>query len=304
MIQGNQPTAGRDVSIRRDKDILSGVLFIPKKANSIKLPCMIVCHGAFEYKEKFLSLCDHLCAHDICAIAIDMPGHGESSGQRFHVDIDHWVYAIQATIEFLSGENGIDADRIGIFGFSSGGTAAIEAAIIEPRLKLLITLDATVRNYLSFKDTIIFKAINSMGKLKKFIFGTDLRLDLTHLLQTVKAAHDPFVNDSIISDPKLKAAYASFPFPGAAPCAFVDTIERVNRLNIPTLIMHGKQDQVDPPQTAQLFFDRLTCAKELKLIDHSGHCGHLDGQKNRIMEMTASWVIKNLSSHEVISNHG
>jgi uncharacterized protein len=292
------------MSIRSGQDTLAGVLFSPSRSQKGGYPCMIVCHGAFESKENFFAFCDTLSRNLICAAVIDMPGHGESSGKKFHINIDHWVYAIRSTIDFVSSEPEIDPARIGIFGFSSGGTAAIEATLVDPRIKILITLDATIRNYLNLKDTLIFKSINAIGKVKKKFTGSDLRLDLTHLLKTVSAAYDPVVNEKIISDSKIRAAYASFPFPGAAQTAFVDTIQRVNHIKIPTLIMHGREDKVDSPQTAQLFFERLNCIKELKLIDQSGHCGYLDSQKDQIMELTVNWTKTHLFFHKAVSNAG
>ncbi len=295
MNPANKPAAAREVTIQCGETTLAGALFIPEMKGFQRLPCMIVCHGAFEYKENFFHFCDCLCANNICAVTIDMPGHGQSSGEKFHVHIDHWVDAIQSTTDFLADEKAIDPARIGIFGFSSGGTAAIEAAIADPRIKILVTLDATIRNYLNFKDTVIFKTLNMVGKIKRMLTGSDLRLNLTHLLKTISAAYDASVNETIVSNPKLRAAYASFPFPGAAACAFVDTIERVSRLAIPTLIMHGRQDQVDPPETAKLFYDRLACVKDLKIIEPSGHCGHLDSSKDQVVDLSVNWIHQHLS---------
>jgi len=284
------------VSINYGKDIVAAVLFTPKSHHFDRYPCIIVCHGAFELKENFFDFCRFLCAKKIGSIVIDMPGHGESSGERFHVNIEYWVKAIQATIDFIENQPEIDPARIGAFGFSSGGTAVLETAIIDPRLKALITLDATVKNYLNLFDTLSFKLINFAGKIKKKITGSDLRLNLTHLLKNAIAAHDETVNKNILSNPQTVASYASFPFPGAAQCAFVDTINRMDRIKIPTLVMHGKEDHIDPPQTAKIFFDRLTCVKELQLLENSGHCGYMDTQKTQVMELTADWANKHLSS--------
>jgi alpha-beta hydrolase superfamily lysophospholipase len=304
MFQEVNPSTTRQLSFRYGKNNISGVLFPPQRRHPGGNSCIIICHGAFERKENFFEFCGRLSQNDICAAVIDMPGHGESTGEKFHIHIDHWVCAIRGAIDFLSSAPEIDPTRIGIFGFSSGGTAAVEATIVEPRIKALITLDATIRNYLNLTDTLIFISLNTIGKIKKKLTGSDLKLNLTHLLKTISAAYDPAVNEKIISDPNIRAAYAAFPFPGAAQCAFVDTIQRVSRIQIPTLIIHGKEDQVDSPQTARLFFDRLTCIKDLKLIDHSGHCGYMDSQKNQVMDLTIHWVKKHLSTHKAVSNDG
>ncbi|MEZ4549188.1 MAG: alpha/beta fold hydrolase [Desulfobacterales bacterium] len=257
-------------------------------------PGLVICHGAFEYKENFFDLTAFLAKQGISALVMDMPGHGESSGERYHIDMDLWVRAIRTAVDWLEKDPEIDGNRIGAFGFSSGGTAVLEAALVEPKIKALITLDATVRNYLGFYDTLIFKLLTNVGKIKKRITGKGLRLNILSELNKATVAHDPAVNQALISDAALVAAYSHFPLPGAAATAFVDTIKRIHKIAAPTLVLHGEEDRVDPPDTARVIFNTLTCEKALEFIPQSGHCGHLDTQKETIMQLTADWAIKHL----------
>ncbi|HTD66417.1 MAG TPA: alpha/beta fold hydrolase, partial [Candidatus Limnocylindria bacterium] len=134
------------VALRSLGDVLSGMLFLPDS------PCptaaVIVCHGAGEFKENYFELCELLALRGVAALAIDMHGHGESSGERFCVEMRQWVPDVQAAIDFLHSHPRVDGERIGAFGLSSGGTAILETALIDRRLKALVTLDATVRNCL------------------------------------------------------------------------------------------------------------------------------------------------------------
>lgn len=280
------------VAIPCQGETLAASLFLPPAARPC--PCLVLCHGAFEYKENFHETAEALCHAGIAALVPDMPGHGGSFGARFHIDIDLWVKAIRAAIDYLEYRPEIASRRIGAFGFSSGGTAVLEAAIQEPRIRALITLDATVRNYLKLWDTLVFKLLTLIGTLKRTFTGKDLHLNLSHLLKTAHCAVDPNVNGTIIKNPLTIEAYAAFPLPGAAPCAFVDTLSRVHRITCPTLVMHGREDQVDPPETARLLHEALTCEKALEFISPSGHCGHLDNQKHRVWRLTAEWALAHL----------
>lgn len=277
-------------------ETIAAVLFLPEAGSSPQSPCLIICHGAFEYKENFFELARFLAAGNIGSLVLDMPGHGESTGDRHHIDIDLWVRAIRCGIDWLENRPDIDNRRIGAFGFSSGGTAVFEAALAEPRLKALITLDATVRNYLGFWDTLVFKILNTAGTIKRKFSGADLRLNIVRELNKAVVAHDPAVNHTIISDPRLIKAYSAFPLPGAAPCAFVDTIRRVHLISAPTLVIHGLDDHVDPPDTARVIFKTLSCEKALALLPNSGHCGHLDAAREQVMLLTRDWAEKHLSS--------
>src|ERR1051325_10075847 len=125
-------------------DKLAGMLFLPD--SSQPAPAVIVCHGAGEFKENYFEMCELLAERGIASLAIDMHGHGESAGNRFCVEMREWVPDIQAALDFLEKHPAIDGDRIGAFGLSSGGTAILEAALVDRRLKALVALDATVRN--------------------------------------------------------------------------------------------------------------------------------------------------------------
>ena len=272
----------------------ASVLFRRDNAEKTSGPGLVICHGAFEYKKNFFDLAAYLAEHGISALVMDMPGHGESTGEQYHIDMDLWVRAIRTAVDWLEKDPEIDGNRIGAFGFSSGGTAVLEAALVDHRIKALITLDATVRNYLGFWDTLVFKLLINVGKIKRKITGRDLRLNILFELNKARVTHDPAVNQAVISDAALVAAYSHFPLPGAAATAFVDTIKRIHKIAAPTLVLHGEEDRVDPPDTARVIFNTLTCEKAIEFIPQSGHCGHLDTHKETIMQLTADWALKHL----------
>src|SRR6476659_8816205 len=127
------------VSFRSLGDEVVGTLFRPLSGSPA--PVLIVCHGAGEFKENYFEMCEQLVERGLAALAIYMHGHGQSGGQRFHVRIDQWVADIRAAVDFLATCSEVDGQRVGAFGLSSGGTAILEAGIVEPRLKVLIGLD-------------------------------------------------------------------------------------------------------------------------------------------------------------------
>ena len=281
-----------NVTFESEGDKIAGVLFMPEMDKPF--PVLIICHGSFEFKENYFELCEFLSANGIAALAIDMHGHGESEGDRFNVNIREWVEDIRAAIDFLEANPKINHDMIGAFGLSSGGTAILEAALVEPRLKALITLDATVRTTLSFSEKCVFRILNSLGWIKKKITKRDLRVSLMSSFEDVQVAVDPEINQKFRDEPLIVEALSSFPFPGATQFFIVNTIKRVNKIAIPTLVLHGAEDQLDPPETAQMLYDALTCEKELHIIPDNGHVGHLDKQKQSVIDLTVEWLQKYL----------
>ena len=271
---------------------LVGTLFLPELPEPA--PALVVCHGAGEFKENYFGLCELLSTHGIGALALDMHGHGLSKGERHYVNMRQWIADIQAAIDFLEAHPKVDKDRIGAFGLSSGGTAILEAAMIDGRLKTLVTLDATVRRTLPWYNALLMRLLVVIGNVKKRLTKKDLRVSLVGLCNGTPLAADPEIEQRLKADPRLQEAFTSFPFPGAAEAFFVDTLKRVGRVAAPTLVLWGEEDKVDPPETARLLFEALTCRKQLHIIPGNGHVGHLDRNRDKVFALTTDWVLKNL----------
>jgi pimeloyl-ACP methyl ester carboxylesterase len=279
-------------------DEIAGTLFLP--ASQSPLPVLIVCHGAGEFKENYFEMCERLAERSVASLAIDMHGHGQSGGQRFYVDMRQWVADIRAALDFLSTRPEVDSHRAGAFGLSSGGTAILEAGIVEPRLKVLIGLDATVRNSLPFIDSILLRILVGVGRLKRCLTGGDFRVPLAKL-PAPKMASDPEVERRLMSDPHSLEAFMAFPLPGGEQAFFVDTITRVSRIKAPTLVIWGEDDKLDPPETGRLLSEALTCKKQLQVVPGNGHVGHLDRNRAKVFALTADWVLDNLMSGAAVA---
>jgi alpha-beta hydrolase superfamily lysophospholipase len=273
-------------------DEIQGVLFIPPSGSPS--PVLIVCHGAGEFKENYFELCEMLASRGVATLAMDMHGHGTSGGERYCIRMSEWVPDVRAAIDFLAAHPKIGPGRIGAFGLSSGGTAILEAAIIDSRLKALIALDATTRNSLALPLTCFLKFFVLLGKIKMFFTKRELRVPLAKMSGEFHLASDPEVQKKLLSDPRALAAFMNFPFPGGADAFFVDTLKRVSRIKTPTLVLWGEDDKLDPPESGRLLFNALTCEKELHIIPGNGHVGHLDRNKDKVFALTADWALKKL----------
>lgn len=285
-------TLMESVCLRSHGDDLAGTLFLPE--GEAPAPALIICHGAGEYKENYFELCEILAARGLAALAIDMHGHGASAGERYHVNMREWVADVRAAIDFLANHPRIDQDKIGAFGLSSGGTAILEAAIKEPRLRALVALGATVRDSMPWSQSMPLKLLVAIGKVKKRLTKRDLRVPLLKMSGGMRMAADPEVERKLQSDPRLVDAFMTFPFPGGAEAFFVDTLKRVSRISAPTLVLWGAEDSVDPPETARLLYEALSCQKQLHIIPGNGHVGHMDRNKDTVFALTADWALRTL----------
>ena len=285
---------GESVQITSSGLKLAARLFVPPQIRPA--PALVIGHGAGDRKEPYFPFCEYLCGRGIATLAIDLASHGESEGPRHHVNIRQWVADYRAALDYLCGRSEIDAQRLGGWGISSSGTAVLEAALEEPRLRVLVTSGATVCNSLPFALSATIKTFVFAGKIKKALTGKDLRVPLAKMGPPPQFASDPEVNKRILADPKVQEAFMAYPFPGAAEAFFVDTIKRVPKITVPTLVMWGAEDKVDSPETGKRLFAALTCKKRLEIIPESGHAVHLDRSKEKVFALTAEWVSENLAA--------
>lgn len=283
----------RRVCITSMGDNLIGKLFLPE--SSAPAPAIILVHGAIDYKENFFELAEKSAAAGFAALALDMHGHGESAGERYHVRMQQWVPDVVAALDYLQDLPEVDASRIGAFGFSSGGTAVLESAILDSRLRALVTLDATVRPIVNRFEQGAFKFLGWVGTKKRKIFGSDLKLPLYKIACQQPVACDPIVSQRFLNDPYLVKGYKRYPIPGAVESLVVDTLERVGKISVPVCVIHGREDTVDLPETASCLYDELTSTKSLHIIPDSGHVGHMDRQKEKVFEIALNWFANHLS---------
>ncbi len=281
------------VQFKSLQDTITGTLFLPGDTNHDSspqsIPAVLFCHGAIDYKEHFFEFAGYLARHGYASLAIDMHGHGQSEGNRYHVRMDQWVPDVIAATDFLAQHPSVDAKRIGAVGFSSGGSAVLEAAIEQCPLKALVTLDATVRNVINPIEVAFFKAVSVAGRIKRRLVGRDVKLPLYRAAIKVPAACNPAVNGDFYRDPYFVKGYTAYPLPGALESLVIDTIDRVDQIKIPVCVIHGEEDQVDSPQSAQLLYEKLSGDKALHIIPQSGHIGHLDYQKEKVQCITKAW---------------
>lgn len=279
-------------------DWIVGELFLPETGSPH--PAMILCHGAGDFKENYFEMSERLAERGIVSLALDMHGHGASGGERFHVDMHEWAADVRAAIDFLQCHPEVNGEQIAAFGLSSGGTAILEAALADNRLKALIPLDATVRNSLPLAMTLFIKLLLLVGKLKLGLTKKTLRLPLAKMGPAPTLASDPDVNREILDYPRSWEGFNSFPLPGGEEAFFVDTLERASRVKAPTLVLWGEDDKVDPPETARMLYSALTCKKQLHILAGNGHVGHRDRHKEKVFALTADWVFQNVAESPVV----
>ncbi|MGR8946979.1 MAG: alpha/beta fold hydrolase [Gammaproteobacteria bacterium] len=189
-----------------------------------------------------------LKAHTVAAI--DLSGHGKSSGQGFCGVVDH----AQTVAGFI---NEMNWQGCIVAGHSLGGGIAIATAIYFRQLiKGLILIDTGAR--LRVAPAVIERAKRVANG---DIIETDSRQGFSD--QTPQATVDALRKITAGEDPAvtLKDWYAD------DSCDF---LPRIGEIELPTLAVCGRDDQLTPLKYHEFLRDNMPNCK-LEIIDDAGH---------------------------------
>ncbi len=118
---------------------LAADLYEPKNADG-KLPAIAVCGPFGAVKEQSSGLyAQTLAERGFLTIAFDPSFTGESGGQpRYVASPDINTEDFSAAVDFLSVQENVDPERIGILGICGWGGMALNAAAIDTRIKATV----------------------------------------------------------------------------------------------------------------------------------------------------------------------
>lgn len=120
---------------------LAADLYIPKEAKG-KLPAIAVCGPFGAVKEQSSGLYAQTMAEQgFLTLAFDPSFTGESGGYpRYMASPDINTEDYQAAVDFLSVKEIVDPEKIGLIGICGWGGMALNAAAIDTRVKVTVTM--------------------------------------------------------------------------------------------------------------------------------------------------------------------
>src|ERR1700722_17738329 len=103
---------------------------------SDKYPAVLICHGLAGHKTGkyriYVIFAEMLAKVGIASLRIDFRGSGDSEGDFSDMTLTSEVSDALLSLDFLKTVQDVDADRIGIFGRSIGGTVAFMTVHRDP----------------------------------------------------------------------------------------------------------------------------------------------------------------------------
>ena len=137
---------------------LAADMYVPKNAAG-RLPAIAVCGPFGAVKEQAAGLyAQTMAERGFLTIAFDPSFTGESGGQpRYVASPDINTEDFSAAVDFLSVQENVDPERIGIIGICGWGGMALNAAANDPRIKATVAstmYDMTRVNACGYFDTM------------------------------------------------------------------------------------------------------------------------------------------------------
>lgn len=132
----------RRIAIGNGDHSIPAVITLPVPGEE-KAPAVLMLHGTGSHKDEvgnqYKNLADELAAAGIASLRIDFAGTGDSKQDYSAYSVTGAVSDAQKGFDYLAKLNEVDADRIGVVGYSQGGTIAIQFAVQNDKVKALCT---------------------------------------------------------------------------------------------------------------------------------------------------------------------
>ncbi|MDD4969056.1 MAG: alpha/beta fold hydrolase [Paludibacter sp.] len=116
-------------------------LIRPYNIESIKKPTLIICDGDVNNMSPHVGYAYNYCTNGFNVITFDWRGFGES--EHFHIDNNYLVYPefiidYNAIVDFATQLQTVDAERIGVFGYSTGAFLSFAIASQRSEVKAIV----------------------------------------------------------------------------------------------------------------------------------------------------------------------
>lgn len=250
---------------------------------------LLLVHGFGEHSGRYPTLVEHLVRAQIDVHAFDHRGHGRSTGRRGHIsDFSQYRDDVAAMLDSIA--NRSPALPIFLMGHSMGALIALDYLMHTPNPALKgAILSGTPLEPTGAAGPVLIALSRVMSR-----YLPAMRVKLG--VQPEALSRDSAVVEAYRNDPLVHGLASA-----RWGTEMMDAMRRVNaspqRLNVPTLFVHGGADTVSPPSAVHKFYQRLALKdKMLRVFDGCLHEPHNDPARTEEFPQIAAWIEGHLSS--------
>jgi alpha-beta hydrolase superfamily lysophospholipase len=226
-------------------------------------------------------------------IAPDLRGHGRSTGIRGDYTIEELVTDVQHIITYASKHFN---KHISLLGSSQGAIVSLYTASKDKRIESMVCQNIAD---LSAPETVQLTRHQNLYKILRPLIikagelmpNTQVPITSYLNLESIKLSYYGNLKNFIAQDPLVLKSISLRALKSLSTAKMHKPIEYID---IPTMVISGKEDTIFPIAYTQSIFDKLQCQKEFKIYDNCDHA-LIHENVDLIHEDISNWFLKNSS---------
>ena len=245
------PYNKQEVTFNNDTVKLSGSLYLPMRIK--KVPAIIFMHGSGS-EPRFASayFADYFARRGIAVLIYDKRGVGKSTGNWRVSSFQDLAKDAVAGIKFLEGNSKIDANKIGVYGHSQGGSICPMLLTMYPKLSFGIS---SASAGVSMEESDWYEVQN---RFKRYVSGNDYNNAMLVMYKYLKFASTGKGYEELVSEAKKFEKQQWFQdyignidsttyfFRYYRNIGSYNAVDYWKKVKQPVLILKGNKDQTSP----------------------------------------------------------
>jgi pimeloyl-ACP methyl ester carboxylesterase len=269
---------------------LAGVVRVPNGAGpSERRPAFMVLHGFGSNMQagNVLKPCAMLDELGYATLRFDMPGCGESEGEKGRLICLEQVGAVSAALDLLAQHRQIDPARIGVMGSSFGAAVAVYAGGVDSRIAAVVSSGGWGHGERKFRGQhptpeawAKFTAMLEDGKRHRDVTGKSLMVPRYDIVPIPPAMRGHLAAGSVQMFP-AETAQSMYDFRAE------DVVGKIAPR--PLLLLHSATDHVTPTEQSVALFARAGEPSELHLFADVDHFMFTESN-TRVHHVVQDWL--------------
>ena len=248
----------------------------PEKVKGVV--CLI--HGLGEHLGRYQHVAHHLTQHGFACYAYDQRGHGKTPGKRGHaqqqplwIDVENFMKKARA--------DHLEVPMF-LYGHSWGGNVVSNYLLRQPVHELTAAILTSPWFQLSFEPPAWQV---KLGQMMSTIYPSFTQ---SNQLKEDFLSRDPQVGKDYREDPLVHDRISAGLFAGTLDSGRY-ALEHAHTIKIPTLVMHGTDDQITSYQASEAFAASNDLI-QLKLWPQYRHETHNEIGKEAVLQFITDWL--------------
>lgn len=241
---------------------------------------MILVHGFNAHSGYMIWPAEQFAASGFAAYALDLPGRGESEGERFYIEsFSDYTDSVDQLVEIARSEN--PGLPVFVLGHSAGGVIST-SYVFEHQDQIAGLICESFAYDVGIPD-IAALLLRGLSHIAPHLNVFTLKNEIF--------SRDPQAVEAMNNDPLIKNESQ----PAETSAELLKAADRLTenfpKFKVPVFIIHGTDDKATRPEGSQFFYDHAGSSdKTLKLYEGHYHDLLNDLGKEEVMADILSWV--------------